>query len=196
MDGEGKFRQCVRAFEQLYMQDNDLQQREVRDEDKLAGDRQSLAQRQKLFVTLFATVGLLGVDQQFDVSKEIKMGDLGGFADECLRKKREIERLLGIPVRSDVHANPTQQLSALLRIFGLSLKKTGTKSTGGDKCYIYALDGEKLAQVQRIVERRSAEAMMSDSVIMLKDRKIDPVWLAAHKAKQIADANNPVEMAA
>jgi hypothetical protein len=177
---DGRFRKCVRKFEMLYLSREDLRSRELRDEYKLAGDRQNPAQQQKLLVSLFSVAGLMDADKQFDVSKELEIVDLAGFTKECIRKKLQIERLLDIPVRKDVRENPIQQLNALLRLVGLSLGKQKAKSSGGNKRYIYTLDGDKLALVQTIADRRADQSVREAWKTMLQDRDVDQEWLAGH----------------
>jgi hypothetical protein len=192
---DGRFRKCVRKFEMLYLSNEDLRSKELRDEYKLAGDRQNPAQQQKLLVSLFSAAGLMDADKQFDVSKELEIVDLAGFIKECIRKKLQIERLLDIPVRKDVRDNPVQQLNALLRLVGLSLNKPKTKSSGGGKHYVYTLDGDKLAVVQAFAQRRADQPFRLAWKTMLQDRDYDQSWLASAEPGDEQPAIEPVKKA-
>lgn len=193
MHDAGKFRECVRMYETLYLSADDLRNKEWFEDRKLADDRRIQSQQQKLFVSLFSAAGILGADRKFDASKEIQKPDLDGFSNECLRSKLEIERLLDIPVRKNVSTNPTQQLSALLKIIGLSLKKTSTKSAGGDKLYIYTLDAEKLALIQRTVDRRADKGLSDAWTSKRRDSEVNLLWRTGHgKVEFVNTANDPV----
>ena len=173
LHNDGKFRKSVRMYELLYLSSGDLRTKDMRDEEKFTDDRESLAQQQEVLVTLFSAAGLMGADRQFNVSKELDKDDLAGFTDECERRSTKIERLFDISVRKDLYGNPTQQLNALLKIVGLSLGKPKTNSTGGDKRYIYSLDGEKLAQVQAVAHRRAEQSVSGEWKQKLQDREAD-----------------------
>ena len=193
MHDDGKFRNCVRMYELLLLSTEELRIRDMRDEGKMVADRQSLAQQQKLLVSLFSAAGLMDANKQFDVRKELDMDDLGGFIKECIRKEtsRKIERLLEIPVRKDVRKNPTQQLNTLLKLVGLSLIKSETKAPGQTKRYTYTLDSDMLARIQSVAHRRADQSVRDDWKKILEGRDSDDVWLAKGRPK--AAATNPVK---
>jgi hypothetical protein len=167
----GKFRDCVRMYELLNFSDENLRSRDMRDEEKLAGDRQNSAQKQKLLISLFRSSGLMNENNQFDLGKEIELIDLAIFIEECVSKKKEIDFHLDIAIRKDLKTNPTQQLGVFLKLVGMSLVKTKSIVTEeGGKRYSYGLDGDKLAKVQALVNRRADDQVRENWKQSLQDR--------------------------
>jgi hypothetical protein len=158
LDNNGKFRKCVREYETFYLSEDELKKRAQYDTELLVGDRASLSQKQQLYLAVFGATGLLKADGQFDTGKVIESANLGNFVTVCRNNKAEIERLLGIQVRKDIHKNPTQQLGDFLKKIGLSLANPTIQAVGGKKLYRYQLDSDDLEAVQAVYALRFDEA--------------------------------------
>lgn len=110
----------------------------------------------ELLVALLDTAGVRSAKNGlFHVNKEYLAADLRAFASMCLAHKNDIENLLGVQVRGDVVAKPTQQLGDLLKLIGVEHRcvRRARRKDGG-KDYFYQLDSDSIAFMQGIYARR------------------------------------------
>jgi hypothetical protein len=99
------------------------------------------------------------VDGKFKPNTLFTKMDLSTFIDMCKNASRQIETHLEISVRGDVDENPVRQLGDLLKLVGLSQKKSKPSIKNGDKTYYYLLDNESMEEVKTLVERRKSPGM-------------------------------------
>ena len=173
LDNEGKYKNCVKEFELIYLSVEKFRESAERDVDQLVGDQAKLAQRKALYLALFSAAGILTPDNQFDTTKEFECSDLTEFVKECRKRKVKIELLLNIPLRSDLKANAVQQLSTFLKNVGLSLTKLKPHTVNGKKLYTYTLDADALAKIQKVCNWRADEVRRMAWTETLEERDDD-----------------------
>jgi hypothetical protein len=98
-------------------------------------------------VELFSSAGIFN-DSVFDGEVEISGPSLKRFADVCVANKSRVEEFLKIDVRADVRKKSAQQLTACLKLLGLSLAQSKIEQTKGKKNYFYKLNQSSLEQVK------------------------------------------------
>lgn len=87
---------------------------------------------------------------------EFTSKNLTKFSEVSKKVSNFVETQLGILTRKDVKTKPTQHLTKLLKLIGLSIEKTRTSKINNKKSYHYKLDSSKLARVLEIVNRQNA----------------------------------------
>lgn len=156
-DNDGRTREQVRQLE-LVLSDGkdaeftDLYERHAR----LVGfDRQKLLARRELLREMFSAAGLLGTDAgEFSLDARASTQTLNAFASKVRKRSRQIDLLLGKPVRRDVDRNPIGQLTVFLNMVGLELDGAKVSQSGGKKTREYRLKRKGFERVSQIVAAR------------------------------------------
>lgn len=146
-DNDWTLRHAVLTYQLLTAPDDVLMQRDHADKADLFLDRHKRLMKKSLMVELFSTAGIF-TDGVFDAEIEISGSSLYRFADVCVANKSRVEELLKIDVRSDVKRKSVQQLTACLKLLGLSLARSRVEQAKGKKRYFYKLDPVSLEQVK------------------------------------------------
>lgn len=147
-DNDWTLRHAVLTYQLLTSPDEVLTQRDHADNFDLFLDRHKRLMKKNLMVDLFSSAGIF-TNGVFDAEVEISVSNLNRFADVCVANKSRVEELLKIAVRADVLRKSVQQLTACLKVLGLSLAKPRIEQAQGKKRYFYRLDQASLEQVRR-----------------------------------------------
>ncbi len=146
-DDNWTLRHAVLTYQLLTSPDEVLTQRDQDEDTDLFLDRHKRLMKKNLLVELFSAAGIF-TDGVFDAEVELSGTSLRDFADVCVANKSRIEELLKIDVRADVQKKSMQQLTACLKLLGLSLARSRIEQTKGKKRYFYRLDEGALGQVK------------------------------------------------
>lgn len=146
-DNNWTLRHSVLTYQLLTSPDEVLTQRDQDEDADLFLDRHKRLMKKNLLVELFSAAGIF-TDGVFDTEVEISGSVLQRFADTCVANKSRIEELLKIDVRADVRKKSVQQLTASLKLLGLSLSRSRIEQAKGKKRYFYRLDQGSLEQVK------------------------------------------------
>jgi hypothetical protein len=173
LDTGGKLRDQVRLVELLDTADEVLARKDKDARDALAGDKPEHLRRKKLLVSLLGAAGVLTDANRISPIVVVELASLRPFAQLCLKEKVAVERLFDVPVRRDVLRKPAQQLGAILKLFGLSLKTDAIERRGSKKLYRYRVDPDSLAHVMSFVDRRRAWASALQCLETAEDERTD-----------------------
>ncbi|WP_189413718.1 plasmid replication protein, CyRepA1 family [Mesorhizobium sp. M00.F.Ca.ET.217.01.1.1] len=158
LDEEGKTRKRVRLFEQLINEklldvrllmasdwDPEVFRRATLLPDYTTRDLMVLA---TVATTPFYTLG------EFKLDAECCGDDLSDFVRYMQKHTQAYETQFGKPVRVDLEQKPMSQLRVILKMAGLSLRKSHTRSTQGEKTYFYKIDPASFAKMEGIANQR------------------------------------------
>src|SRR5262249_18434166 len=97
---------------------------------------------------------LMRGDGAWDCDTVFDGDQLSEFIRFCTENKAPLENVLQMEIRADLKAKPVSQLSAVLRLIGLTLQKVGTTKRGAKKIYRYRLDRDSLQRLKALQHRR------------------------------------------
>ena len=156
LDLSGKFRSKVSEYRNLIGPEEASKQTdegEVSDAHRSSYDWQHRVRKKVVLTTLFEASGLLR-GGRFRSSLHVCKPSLADFISSVAQHKKELRQILALDCRADLHEAPVIQLKELLKLVGLSLKKSHTKTSGGEKVVYYRLDEEQLGLMQRLADTR------------------------------------------
>ncbi|HPZ57487.1 plasmid replication protein, CyRepA1 family, partial [Ottowia sp.] len=140
----------------------------IGDMGAVAFDRPNGLAKRALLERLFVAAGVFDAQtRQFLPQVEFTGAGLRHFAEVVHANRKELDFLFHKPVHGDVRKNPVMQLGALLRIVGLYHGKTREVQANGGKTRFYALDGDILAFMVSVIQRRE-QAFHGQSVLAKK----------------------------
>jgi hypothetical protein len=158
-DNEGRTREQVRLLELVLSDGKDAAWTDLfeRHSQLLGFDRQQRLARRELLRELFTAAGLMRADTaEFGLDARVSARTLSAFALVARAKDRQIDLLLGKPVRRDLEKNPVGQLTALLGMVGLELEEATVTQRGGKKTREYGLRPKDFKRMSQILDARRA----------------------------------------
>lgn len=160
MDAGGKLRDQVKLMELLATDDERLEEWDRYARDALTGDKPAHVLRKKLLTSLLRTAGILTEANRISPTIVVELASLRPFAQLCVKERVRIQRLFDVPIRRDVLRKPAQQLGAILKLLGLSLKREAVEKRGSMKIYRYTVDPDNLAFIMTVVDSRARSSAL------------------------------------
>jgi hypothetical protein len=158
-DNEGRTREHVRLLELVLSDGEDAAKTDLfeRQSQFLGFDRQQRLARRELLRELFTASGLMPADAvEFNLDARLSARKLSAFTRTVRVRARQIDLLLGKPVRRDLEKNPVGQLTALLGMVGLTLTEVTVDQRGGKKTRGYGLKRKEFERMSRILNVRKS----------------------------------------
>lgn len=158
-DNEGRTREQVRLLELVVSDGKDAAWTDLfeRHSQFLGFDRQQRLARRELLRELFTAAALMRADTaEFDPDARVSARTLSAFALVVRERDRQVDLLLGKPVRRDLEKNPVGQLTALLGMVGLELEEATVTQRGGKKMRGYRLRPKDFKRMSQILDARRA----------------------------------------
>ena len=171
-DAEGRTRQSVKRLECLTSNLTWFANSDVDELNKnvLAFDRRRNLVQRDILEAAFEAAGIFDVEtREFKTDVMVASGDLESFLTVVESKGAEIEAMFGTPLYSDRTRMPVHQLKGLLALVGLDLVLAETVQKDGKKTRRYAMEAEKLADMQGAVTKRDIRFKRDDA-------EPRPVW--------------------
>ncbi len=158
LDDNGKFRERIRLAEAYFAPLTLAINRSRRFDDSsvLAPDAAQLPLKRELLRELLASAGLADDSTPIKCGVSFKHADLKRFVVTYKQNARCIEELFGLTVRDDLERNAVQSLTPVLRLIGLSRKKTANYKINGKRVREYEVDADSVKLVTDIIQRRAS----------------------------------------
>ena len=172
-DKNGKLRQQIRNYTLYVTHESDLLVRDVIDNkyNPYMTDKKNLSIKSNLFYELLSSANLADEENRIITEKLIDMDSLVEFTKCCKKNKERIAQMLQVDIRKDIEKKPTQQLSQILKLIGISWTKCKPQKRNGSKVYRYLIKQEVIDELNEIVDRR-------------QDRQATKKWLTEREQIQ------------
>ncbi len=159
-DDGGRGRKAVKNMLALIATEAEIRTLEERDLSRPEAERGRWRHKREVLTRLLTAAGLLHGDVlRTDV--EVNLSRLGAFlrALEAEHMKAALQRLFDLAPRKDGARKPVRQLSEVLKVLGLRLKKSSRDRAGGTDQVSFRLDQASLDEVLGHAERRRKRAV-------------------------------------
>lgn len=143
LDNEGKFRQQLNMLALFLSNPFTLTENDTKRNSSHVIDRNHNSLKSELLIELLIKTGITDSHGKFNLNLEITSLDLKEFAITCSLKSHEIFSLLGVKIRADIHEKPISQLSSILNIIGMKMKRSRHEDDRqGKRIFFYKVDKE------------------------------------------------------
>ncbi|MGN7100326.1 plasmid replication protein, CyRepA1 family [Ralstonia holmesii] len=158
LDDHGKFRDRIRLAEVYFspMWSAVSRSRRFDDESVLAPDAAMLPLKRDLLQRLLTSAGLADKTNAIKCDVSLKQADLKRFAEAYRNNATTMEQMFGLAPRGDLDRNPMQSLTPVLKLIGLSTKKSANYKVEKGRVREYQVDPASVALVKEIIERRAS----------------------------------------
>lgn len=135
LDDEQRYQEKVKMMAVYLSNDDQSINYDKPQQNRFSGDRDFNYSKKILLRGLFIAAKLADSKGNFFEGKRICKDNLGEFAKICDEKRGEMETLLKIEVRADLHAKPMTQLGYLLKLIGCGWNKPTNADINGIRYY-------------------------------------------------------------
>ncbi|SFV16541.1 plasmid replication protein, CyRepA1 family [Pseudoduganella namucuonensis] len=154
LDDEQRYQEKVKMMA-VYLSDDDQSiDYDKPQQSKFAADRNFSYFKKLLLRKLFIAAKLADSEGNFIENKRICNDDLDEFVKICDEKRGEIETLLKLDVRGDLHPKPMNQLGNFLKLIGCSWVKPINSESKKGRIRYYSINQYSLNLAQKYAKNR------------------------------------------
>lgn len=140
LDDAGKFRAKVRLLATFIGGDDYSIKMDASQQHLFTVDKVHFNSRKLLIEKILSSAKLLDQEKNFNFETKIHNEDLQEFIKTCREYKSDIENILHISLRNDLHNKPISQLGVIIRMMGLDWKRPVKNDIKGKRIIYYSLD--------------------------------------------------------